>query len=106
MNRNFKPGDLALIVSAQVRVEFIGCVVELQQRVSPGEIYVSPSSKASVLNASASHSWVCTGECFNFPEEGEFGGAGWAQVAERHLMPLRGDFTPEQQKAKEAEPCA
>lgn len=23
-----------------------------------------------------------------------------------HLMPLRGDFAPEQQEAKEAEPCA
>ncbi|MNJ76555.1 hypothetical protein D3C77_738630 [compost metagenome] len=29
-----------------------------------------------------------------------------AIVWEKWLMPLRGDFAPEQQKAKEAEPCA
>ncbi|MCK0543558.1 hypothetical protein JTE78_12375 [Pseudomonas syringae pv. aptata] len=29
-----------------------------------------------------------------------------AFVESRHLMPLRGDTAPEQQKSKEAEPCA
>lgn len=101
MIRNFKQGDLAIIVNARVMVDFIGCVVELQQRISPGEIYISPSGKR-VFNTSGGHSWVCFGECFNFQEGSEFGGAGWANIAEQHLMPLRGDFTKEQQKAKEA----
>ncbi len=33
-------------------------------------------------------------------------GTKFAVKRECHLMPLRGDFAPEQQKAKEAEPCA
>ncbi|TRO24992.1 hypothetical protein EQ826_15420 [Ectopseudomonas mendocina] len=32
--------------------------------------------------------------------------AGLDIILERYLMPLRGDFEPEEQKAREVEPCA
>lgn len=101
MTNNFKPGDLAIIVNARVRHELIGCVVELHQRIAPNERYKAPGETAHNRNTSDNHSWVCLGECFNFAEGSEFGGNGWAQVSEKHLMPLRGDFAPEQAKSRE-----
>lgn len=70
----FKPGDLALIVgSSGRRPEVIGRTIQLVEMV----------------------------ECR--------GGPGWMWMdgslqeftIEKHLMPLRGDFTPEQQKSRE-----
>jgi len=108
MNHNFKPGDLALIVGS-VCSENIGKTVRLAEFVPvdgvpvvSGEFYtprLHPSWIVEVPDGSPSLivprvrtgvlENVCVGVC-----------------RESWLMPLRGDFTTEQQKAEEAEPCA
>lgn len=74
----FKPGDLALIVKAQYE-ENLGQVVTLV-RIDWFFSFISDET-----------CWIVEGEgrgCF---------------CPESALMPLRGDFQPEQQKAKEVE---
>lgn len=75
MTSNFKPGDLALIIgSSGRRPELIGHTIQLVEMT----------------------------ECR--------GGPGWTWMdgslqeftLVKHLMPLRGDFAPEQQKSREA----
>lgn len=93
MSNQFKPGDLALIVSASPGLEQnIGLVVEVVEIKSP---------------ATDAYPICVRGE-------GVVGRRPWggptSQVATiwcrpAQLMPLRGDFEPERQKAKEAEPC-
>ncbi|WP_426125208.1 hypothetical protein [Pseudomonas sp. PSPC2-3] len=92
MNHNFKPGDLALVISGG----YMGQTAELMHFVMPNEVVVSPvSGKKYQFRPSAGiGGWMC-----RFRDE-------WAIKHEKNLIPLRGDFTHEQQKAKEAEPCA
>ncbi|EME90393.1 TPA: hypothetical protein ACID5V_004145 [Pseudomonas aeruginosa] len=74
----FKAGDLALIVSAQYE-ENLGTVVQL----------VRVDGFYSLISGETS--WLVEGE-----------GRG-CYCRESALIPLRGDFQPEQQKAKEVE---
>ncbi|MGN8346342.1 hypothetical protein ACLEJQ_22335 [Pseudomonas sp. SMV71] len=101
MKHNFKPGDLAIIVGCRINPEDIGKLVELSERVLLNGYFTTPSGWR-VFSASPGTCWVVLSE--NIASYG--GDHGWALVDEKHLMPLRGDFTPEQQKSKEAEPCA
>ncbi|MCP3791580.1 hypothetical protein F477_03627 [Pseudomonas sp. URIL14HWK12:I3] len=108
MSHQFKPGDLALIVKAH-HPENIGKVVELI-RFDDGELIDHlPYADTYTENPDRLRCWLVLGEITVTRVAGE--GLGLrtnttAAFLERHLMPLRGDFAPEQQKAKEAEPCA
>lgn len=81
----FKPGDLALVVSGGK----LGEMAELIRFVQPGDIVVSPT----------------TGKEYQFRPDAGVG--GWlcgfrdcqAVKHEKNLMPLKGDFQPEQQKS-------
>lgn len=88
MSHNFKPGDLALVISGGK----LGETAELVRFVMPGDLIISAT----------------TGKVYEFRPASKVG--GWlcnfrdcqAVKHEKNLMPLRGDFTHEQQKAKEA----
>lgn len=84
MIHQFKPGDLALIVGCRTMANFNGCCAEIIEYKG-----------ACNLLGTGLQDWYAI-RCGNFE------GAARSGV----LMPLRGDFEPEQQKAKEAEPCA
>ncbi|RDL17070.1 hypothetical protein D884_03179 [Pseudomonas sp. URMO17WK12:I10] len=103
MNHQFKPGDLALIVGANSLTQNIGKVVELSSMVKDGDLYAGPNG--SLYRHSDVDCWVVRGEGVVFrTEDGVFAGFGLCEP--RHLRPIGRDFTAEQQKAKEAEPCA
>ncbi|VVQ29743.1 hypothetical protein PS943_01472 [Pseudomonas fluorescens] len=105
MSHQFKPGDLAIIVKED-HPENVGRVVELQFFVADGQRYKNPDGNYAV-NASGVDVWIVTGDSIYHRSEGtDWHVAGWTQKADFNLMPLRGDFAPEQQKAKEAESCA
>ena len=92
MDNQFKAGDLALVIAGG----HLGETAELIRYVQPGEVVVSPTSgKEYQFRPSAGvGGWLCIFSDF------------LAIKHEKNLMPLRGDFEPEQQKTKEAEPCA
>jgi len=93
MSKEFKAGDLALTLAskygfpAMSQVELIIFLLKGQKAEQPhGELWTAPHD-----------GWVVG-------RENE--GLGYGFFKHSQLMPLRGDFQPEQQKAKEAEPCA
>ncbi|AVD85980.1 hypothetical protein [Pseudomonas sp. SWI44] len=106
MSHNFKPGDLALIVNSAAP-ENIGKTVRLVEfiaahgtpfiregvRFSPREmatwIVETPDGSKTLVGGYIQRTiMVSSGPC-----------------RQKWLMPLGGDFEPQQQKAKEAEPC-
>uniref|UniRef100_A0AAU6W455 ATPase n=4 Tax=unclassified bacterial viruses TaxID=12333 RepID=A0AAU6W455_9VIRU len=91
MSHQFKPGDPALVIAGNT---FLGCQVEVMSWVNPGDEITGPDGGEWRLNPqSPSGGWLveCSGGyCVKYPKS---------------LMPLRGDFSPEQQKAQEAEKC-
>lgn len=89
MSHQFKPGDLALTLAPLPSVP-VGSCVELELLVNPGDVFLTPDGmKTTILE----YRWVVIRDSRRF------------SYHERELMPLRGDFEPDQQKAKEAEPC-
>jgi hypothetical protein len=87
MSHNFKPGDLALTLSDVLDSQEgipSGSIVELVLPVPAGHLF----AHARLLAKEAG--WVAT----STPGVS-------AYYANRHLMPLRGDFAPEQQKSQE-----
>lgn len=96
----FNPGDLALIVRDNHPAN-IGRVVELQFMVSVGQAYTNPRG-LKTINTAPLPVWIVTadGLCSR-PVDGEWSAEGWTQKAARSLMPLRGDFAPERQQARE-----
>lgn len=88
MSHNFKPGDLALVISGG----YLGETAELVRFVMPGDLIVSPTTGKvyEFRPAARVGGWLCKFRCSH------------AVKHEKNLMPLRGRFTPEQQKAKEA----
>lgn len=93
----FKAGDLALIVGARRRPESIGKVVELIEYLPPGQEgeYVS-GNRGPFTNADDESTWLVLGDVSSFGDL-----PGVALVAPRFLMPLKGEFQPEQQKSQE-----
>ncbi|MCH0749525.1 hypothetical protein [Pseudomonas aeruginosa] len=83
----FKAGDLALNLQEIPSCISAGVVVELLSRLSPGDLFVE-DGQTFLVNRSAW--WVL--------HEGDR-----LYIPERYLMPLRGDFQSEQQKAKGVE---
>lgn len=89
MNHDFKPGDLALLITVVESVP-AGSVVELDRLIPKGECLEQADGQPF-------HT-ACACWSFSHPAipEGYLG-----CVAEKFLMPLRGDFAPERQKAQE-----
>ncbi|OSN39543.1 hypothetical protein [Pseudomonas syringae] len=103
MSHQFKPGDLALIVDRRARETNVGRVVRLVESMGFPDTYQWEG--ITYINPRASQVWVI--EVEGSPLETRFGGlVTRGPICEYKLMPLRGDFAPEQQKAKEVEPCA
>ena len=104
MSHNFKRGDLALIIRSR-NSENVGRTVTVRAAAKAGEVliyggggFVTCSDGQFVVEgeivvrALLDHVKKRTVKVHAF--------------SARCLMPLRGDFTHEKQKAKEAEPCA
>lgn len=105
MSHQFKPGDLALIVGAHRLKENIGKTCELIEFLAPSQVsaWRDPADDRPVSNASGREVWLVAGEGLVSSIQDTYGAC---LVMPAHLMPLRGEFAPEQQKAKEDEPCA
>jgi len=99
MSHQFKPGDLALIVGALKVQANIGKVCELVEYLVEEAIstFVDPCDGCRARNAAGSPGWIVVGDGLL----SETGYRGWELVDPRHLMPLRGDFEPEQQAIKQ-----
>jgi hypothetical protein len=88
MSHQFKPGDLALLLIT-IGPLSAGSAVELIKRIGAGtEVQLVGGGKADCLE----ESWVFSHPCVPSP--------GLAFAPERLLMPLRGDFSPEQTKSR------
>ncbi|MFI8981475.1 hypothetical protein [Ectopseudomonas khazarica] len=81
-----KVGDLALTLIDLPPV-MAGSVVELVERLTKGDIVNTPSGPLVALG----DGWICAHELV--PRN--------AAYADKALMPLRGDFTPEREKSSE-----
>lgn len=103
MSHQFKQGDLALIIaSARKNNPNVGRCVELLRLVMPGETVPMPCGR-ELQNVSDRSAWMCYAPGLLL---GELDAGGIDLILPERLSPLRGDFEPGQQKAKEAEPCA
>jgi hypothetical protein len=88
MSHQFKPGDLALTKVYDAALP-AGSQVELVRYIAKGEL-VYKGFRAPTPG------WICA----------KPGITAILAYGEHELIPLRGDFAPEQQKAREAQPCA
>ena len=88
----FNVGDLALTIYPVPGVP-AGTVVDLLHKLSPGEAFKGPDG---LTYTALARGWICA-------RPGDNRSVAYAETS---LMPLLGDFEQEEQKAKEAEPCA
>lgn len=89
MSHQFNPGDPALVIAGTL----LGESVEVLHWVEPGGEL--KGSDGRILRLSKrSGGYLVQGRDARVVKHGF------------NLMPLRGDFAPEQHKAREAEPCA
>jgi hypothetical protein len=100
MGHQFKPGDLALIVGCYVDPSDIGKVVELQELLHEGQEF-SAAGWDHLCYDGPGLGWVCLSD----DVVDSTGLSGFVVVDPKHLMPLRDDFAPAQQKAREVESC-
>ena len=85
MSHNFKPRDLALTLVGNDLYPAM-TQVELIEMLQPGDVWPYKGLKLPLAKAA----WVCRSRY-------------WEMIYQpKDLMPLRGNFTHEQQKAKEA----
>jgi hypothetical protein len=89
MSHNFKPGDLALIINCGDK-SLIGKAVEVLELLI--------DSKKEYDAYGCLHTGAADGSLSAFIDLG--GGDVWL-FSQKNLMPLRGDFAPEQQKSRE-----
>ncbi|MCE0464882.1 hypothetical protein [Pseudomonas uvaldensis] len=107
MNHNFKSGDLALILNSG-SPENIGKTVRLVEFIAAhsegfmweGVIFSSIEVDAWIVETLDGSKTLIGG----YIQRNIMVSSG--PCRQSWLMPLRGDFEPEQQKAKEAGPCA
>lgn len=104
MSHNFEPGDLVVIVGANSLTQNIGKHCELREYVVSGDIFLAPNGR--MYQHDDAPCWTLSGEGLAAVIDGNVVHLNFGIHEPRHLMPLRGNFAPEQQKAKEAEPCA
>lgn len=99
MSHQFKPGDLALVVACKIP-ELIGKVVELVEMIPAGG--TTKTGDREWENKTNDAAWLVTGPgllCLTV--KGNVEPDTFTSIAERKLMPLRGDFQPERQKSQE-----
>ena len=84
MSHQFKPGDLALTLVAIPGKVDAGACVEVYRIYAPGDRFEMPSGPVTAAKEIVAVVW--SGMKFGY--------------APSQLMPLRGDFTPYQQKSK------
>ncbi len=102
MNHQFKPGDLALVIASPRKENpNVGRCVELLCLVMPDETVPMPSGHG-LHNVGDRGAWMCYAPGLLL---GDLDAGGIDLILPERLSPLRGDFAPYQQKAKEAEPC-
>jgi hypothetical protein len=94
----FKAGDLALIVGGERHTRNIGKVCELAFPVTPGMVFKNPVNGYRSTVRSEKPGWFVVGDTLIADN-----GLGYCLIQEKYLIPLRGDFQPEQQKSKEVE---
>jgi len=102
MSHNFKPGDLAILKSSEAD-HLIGSVVELIAYVG-SELHMVYGD-VEAFNPKQHRIWwvkLPSGQTFDSFARGPVSDGF---CGEFRLMPLGGDFQPEQQKVKEDEPC-
>lgn len=98
MNHQLKQGDPALIIGAFVLTENIGRSVELVAYVPPlGSLFWEDG----YFDAGADGLWIVAGDDLARNTAGGKIISKLAGVSPQHLRPLKGDFTPEQQKSRE-----
>lgn len=103
MSHNFKSGDLALIVSSSKGTSpNIGMSVELVMKLRTNDYFNLPDGRRAVNKGPECWMVEASGLFATTIQAGRIDLGGISLVQECHLMPLRGDFTHEQQKAKEA----
>ncbi|MBS7559948.1 hypothetical protein KHO49_16520 [Pseudomonas sp. RC4D1] len=102
MSHQFKPGDLALIVSSSKGTSpNIGMAVELVIKLRTNDCFNLPDGSRAVNKGPECWMVEAPGLSAMTLQAVHIDLGGISLVQERYLMPLRGDFTPEQQKAKE-----
>jgi hypothetical protein len=99
MSNQFKAGDLAILKSSDAP-QLIGATVELVE-------YLGTESGSykhfNVFNSAGVRLWwvrICSGEIVKFPS-GKSTFCDEGPCKESRLMPLRGDFAPDQAKSRE-----
>lgn len=98
---NLNAGDLALVIKASCE-ENVGRVVKLlDSRL--GDIIELGDRRA--LNRLGGECWIVEGELVSRNFIGETRRDGLGVFPAAWLMPLRGDFQPEQQREQELQPC-
>lgn len=97
----FKAGDLALVVKRNDAPEMVGKCVELVEFVKKG---FTPFSDKG-WSPFSDDAWLVSGEGLVAMTGIGLLPANFTAFPESFLMPLRGEFQPEQQKSKEEEPC-
>ncbi|MBA6134836.1 hypothetical protein NNX13_07290 [Pseudomonas sp. Eb3] len=98
MSHQFKPGDLALII----RGPNSGICVDLISFHLGGTVHFA-SGRWTEADVPC---WLVKGSGLRAGFDDGYVPVEEGLIEPEYLMPLRGDFSPEQQKAKEAEPCA
>lgn len=98
MSHQFKPGDLALIVSKNTKETNIGRVVRLIESMGSPKEYEWEG--LLYVNTKGCQVWLI--EVEGAALQTRFSTAAKrGPICEYKLMPLRGDFAPEQQKSLE-----
>lgn len=102
MSHNFKTGDLAMIADRRAREANVGRTVSLVESLGSPAVYFWEG--VEYRNTTGSRIWVI--EVGGEPLEAlHRAHVMRGPICEYKLMPLRGDFSHERQKAKEDEPC-
>jgi len=98
MNRNFKPGDLAIVVASTQIPEIVSMCVELLVRVERDERIDFEGYRWFSVNSPVA--WVVRGRgILCMTAAGDIVDRnGLSMIGEHRLMPLRGDFAPERQQ--------
>lgn len=99
MSHQFKSGDLAMIVGANSLTQNIGKQCELREFVVRGDRFLAPNGV--MYEHDGAPCWTLAGEGLVAVIDDEVVDLGFGIHEPRHLMPLRGDFAPEQAKSRE-----